>query len=506
MATTAAETATDAAKKKTTAKPARYSRQVDRQRLLDQLSEQNRHLDRQQLRATLEAIAASGTIPHLLLHGPGGSGKTSLAKELLARLYGSSATRTSRSPVIIRTKPAATSSTHASISSRTISASRSTGASRITSASPPALGKQHHPSNSDDHNDDDNDDEDDDDDDDDAKSSPSTTTKQRAAPPVSASHLAVVTSQVHAELCGTALKTRGLALIKAAIKQLVRTRSLSLSLSTTSVAVPFRVLLITSAEDLPHGVQHALRRLIEINANTCRFIFVCRDPSQVVPAILSRCLCLRVAAPPVDEVALALKSWTDAALTNQPSESGTTTEPEQHKTTTRNGLSDAALDKIANTSRCSFTRARALLKQCTLKQHTGKQRTASKNLTLKLEWETFASDIARSIFEPPHTSAKLATVRLALSTLLLNYLRAPVVLRTIMDELLTLASASISRPDSLIREIIAAAACFDSRLQSGTHQLMHLVGFAARVMVNVAAAHVIEAKYKAALAKQKAAT
>ena len=125
---------------------------------------------------------------------------------------------------------------------------------------------------------------------------------------------------------------------------------------------------------------------------------------------------------------------------------------------------------------------------------------------MKLEWETFASDIARSIFEPPHTSAKLATVRLALSTLLLNYLRAPVVLRTIMDELLTLASASISRPDSLIREIIAAAACFDSRLQSGTHQLMHLVGFAARVMVNVAAAHVIEAKYKAALAKQKAAT
>jgi hypothetical protein len=146
------------------------------------------------------------------------------------------------------------------------------------------------------------------------------------------------------------------------------------------------------------------------------------------------------------------------------------------------------IDKIAVASRCSFTRARALLKQ-----HT-----------LKLDWETFASDIARSVFEPPHTPAKLSSVRLALSTLLLNYLHAPVVLRVMMDELLALACAEISRPDSLMREIIAAAACFDARLQSGgTHQLIHLVGFSARVMVNVAAAHSIEAKYKHALARKE---
>ena len=53
---------------------------------------------------------------------------------------------------------------------------------------------------------------------------------------------------------------------------------------------------------LTKDAQHALRRTMEKYVATCRIILCCNSTSKVIPAIRSRCLGIRVAAPTNEEV------------------------------------------------------------------------------------------------------------------------------------------------------------------------------------------------------------
>ena len=57
---------------------------------------------------------------------------------------------------------------------------------------------------------------------------------------------------------------------------------------------------------LTKDAQHALRRTMEKYVATCRIILCCNSTSKVIPAIRSRCLGVRVAAPTNEEVGTRL--------------------------------------------------------------------------------------------------------------------------------------------------------------------------------------------------------
>jgi len=72
--------------------------------------------------------------------------------------------------------------------------------------------------------------------------------------------------------------------------------------SPPPLGIDFKVVILKGADSLSHNAQAALRRIMEVYINTCKFILVARHPSQIMTPLHSRCQCLRVGLPTVEEI------------------------------------------------------------------------------------------------------------------------------------------------------------------------------------------------------------
>lgn len=64
----------------------------------------------------------------------------------------------------------------------------------------------------------------------------------------------------------------------------------------------FKIIVLAEVDDLTKDAQHALRRTMEKYVATCRIILSVNSTSRVIPAIRSRCMGIRVAAPSEDDI------------------------------------------------------------------------------------------------------------------------------------------------------------------------------------------------------------
>jgi len=79
---------------------------------------------------------------------------------------------------------------------------------------------------------------------------------------------------------------RGIDVVRTRVKDFARTHALDSK-------VPFKVIYLDESDALTRDAQHALRRTIEDNARTCRFILSCNYSSKIIDPIQSRCAVFR---------------------------------------------------------------------------------------------------------------------------------------------------------------------------------------------------------------------
>ena len=65
---------------------------------------------------------------------------------------------------------------------------------------------------------------------------------------------------------------------------------------------PYRIIIIEDADCLTYEAQQSLRRTLEKYIYICRFIFLIREDGNLIEALQSRCIRLRVPAPSAEEI------------------------------------------------------------------------------------------------------------------------------------------------------------------------------------------------------------
>jgi hypothetical protein len=103
----------------------------------------------------------------------------------------------------------------------------------------------------------------------------------------------------HIEINATGLGSNEKIFIQSLLKSYVETRNIGLGIP--------KIVLIKNANNLSSQAQLALRRIIEKNYYTTKFIFEVSSISNFLEPIISRCLLIRISVPNIDAVRTCLK-------------------------------------------------------------------------------------------------------------------------------------------------------------------------------------------------------
>ena len=115
--------------------------------------------------------------------------------------------------------------------------------------------------------------------------------------------VSIQTSKYHIVLKPTGMGSDSY-LIHDVVKKYAETKTLDLTQNPNS---KFRTILIPNIDKLAHNAQTSLRRIIEVNSNTCRFIVCCENLNNLIDPLKSRFICVRVPRPKVFDLYLYIK-------------------------------------------------------------------------------------------------------------------------------------------------------------------------------------------------------
>eukprot|EP00922_Rhytidocystis_sp_ex-Travisia-forbesii_P028326 GHVS01041572.1.p1 GENE.GHVS01041572.1~~GHVS01041572.1.p1 ORF type:complete len:358 (+),score=31.04 GHVS01041572.1:108-1181(+) len=114
----------------------------------------------------------------------------------------------------------------------------------------------------------------------------------------------------HIQLSCPSLGTKDRAVIQGLLKEYQSSQKLTF----TPTSHNFRVYVLHDAEALSDGAQAGLRRTVEKYASTARVFLHVNQLSNIIPALRSRCLCVRIPLPSGEEVRSVLRSICEKEL------------------------------------------------------------------------------------------------------------------------------------------------------------------------------------------------
>ncbi|CAF4133597.1 unnamed protein product [Rotaria sp. Silwood2] len=238
------------------------------------------------------------------------------------------------------------------------------------------------------------------------------------------------------------------------IQELIKTIAQTKQFNSTEQR-SFKVIVIVEVDKLTRDAQHGLRRTMEKYVSSCRLVLCCNSTSRVIPAIRSRCLAIRVAAPTLDEISGILK-----------------------KVATLEGIQlpvDLA-NRIGEKSQRNLRRALLMLQSCvTQKQFIYFPLTKDQQI-IEPDWEIYLRDTARMIGEQ-QTPQRILEARERLYELIAHCIPAEIIFKGLLDELLA------NCDDLLKSQITQIAAEYEHRLRQGSKEIFHLEAFIAKFIL-----------------------
>ena len=169
------------------------------------------------------------------------------------------------------------------------------------------------------------------------------------------------------------------------------------------------MVVISETDKLTKDAQHALRRTMEKYMSTCRIFLVANSTSKVIPAIRSRCLNVRVAAPSAENVAAVVQTVARKEGCSIP---------------------DGLAARIAAKSNRNLRRALLMAQACRVQQNPPSDRMEVQDL----DWEMYLKETAQQIVREQNPK-QLLEIRSRLYELLTHCIPADVIITGLLREL-----------------------------------------------------------------------
>jgi len=233
------------------------------------------------------------------------------------------------------------------------------------------------------------------------------------------------------------------------IQELIKTVASTHQLNTEGQR-EFKVVLLNEVDKLTKDAQHALRRTMEKYMATCRVILCTNSTSKVIPAIRSRCLAVRVAAPSIDDMVTVMQSVAKKEGCQLPT---------------------SLAKRIAEKSGRNLRKAILMTEACKVQQYPFQNDQKIQDL----DWELYLRETANQIVQE-QTPRRLLEVRNRLYELITHCIPPEVIFVGLLKELTKNCDGAMKT------EVTQLAAFYEHRLNNGNKAIYHLEAFVAKFM------------------------